>query len=346
MIKKILRLMLAGLMACMVTVSANASEIDTTIFETLRTPDYEELQLEIDDNSISYTMDVCDGRIYIIGDGLTIEHEKKEAPVVLIYDEADNTWSSIWATFLDSDGELDIIAGDEVLYFFDNHYSSLTIYGYDLKTKEVKELSAFNWEIDKRAPELSYDGEYIWMYGGEYRDAETGAWMMLSGVSRWNISTGKLEEVDVSDEEKEILFGNITQRKEEKAQMMAEAKSALNVHGEAELAGALTDKYFYVFGDAEEEGQMKQLFSRFSIIDEAEVSEEETVEKTQNEEITEEIIDTEENSEIVKESVNSDEEGIMKLIAIVCVFVAIVSVAGFVRGKLAKKVNTEKGEEE
>lgn len=346
MIKNFLSTMLIGMLALGMAVPVQAAEIDTTIYETLKAPDYDELQLEIEDTSISYTMDVCDDRVYIIGEGLTVEHEKKESPVVLIYDEGNKNWSSIWATFIDSDGELDIIAGDDVLYFFDNHYSSLTIYGYDLKTKEVKELSKFNWDTEKRAPELSYDGEYIWMYGGEYRDAETGAWMMLSGVSRWNISTGKLEDVDVSKEEKEQLFEEITNQKEEKAQMLTKAKEALNIYGEAEIAGALNEDYFYIFGDAQTDGQMNQIFCRFSMSDEPEINEqEETVEMIPDEESSEELDETEEDVDL-EEKTDAGEDGVMKLIAVVCALVAAGSVVGFVRGKLAKKSKKEKGEEE
>lgn len=337
MIDKILKILPAGVMAFIMTFPVEAAEIDTKMYETLRTPNYEEFQLDIEDAGISYTMDACDGRVYIIGEGLTIEHEKKEAPVVLIYDENSNNWSSIWATFIDSDGELDIIAGDDVLYFFDNHYSSLAIYGYDLNSKEVKELAEFNWDIEKRAPELSYDGEYIWMYGGEYRDADTGMWMMLSDVSRWDVSSGKLEEVDISEEEKETLFFEITEKKEEQERMLADAEAVLDVCSEDEMSGALSKDYFYVFGETEVEGQREQCFYRFSVVKES-VVEEEIIEETPAEDSSEEMN--------VSEETNDSEDDIMVLIAAICVFVFVGSVIGHVKGKKVKKKESQKGEDE
>lgn len=120
-----------------------AAGIDTSLYSQLKTPDYNELELTMDEQEIcKYTMDACEGRIYIAGDTLTVTHNGKESPVVLIYDEAANAWSTIWATFLDTEGDLEIIAGDGVLYFFYDDQAALTVYSYDLETKVVKTLSS------------------------------------------------------------------------------------------------------------------------------------------------------------------------------------------------------------
>lgn len=141
--KKWIRGLLLAALAMLSANSVNAASIDTSLYTQLKAPDYSELELTIDNQEpCEYTMDACDGRIYIAGDTLTITHNGKESPVVLIYDETTNSWSTIWATFLDTEGDLEIIAGDDMLYFFNDDPSALTVYSYDLKSKAVKTLSS------------------------------------------------------------------------------------------------------------------------------------------------------------------------------------------------------------
>ena len=136
--RRLANIFLAGVLSLTMALPVKAAEIDTSIYEKMKSPDFEVLEIDIDDEEVAeYTMDECAGRVYIVGDNLTIEHDRKESPVVLIYDETEKAWSTIWATFLGTEGELKIVAGDNVLYFFDNQYSSLNIHGYDLNTKEV-----------------------------------------------------------------------------------------------------------------------------------------------------------------------------------------------------------------
>lgn len=141
--KKCIRGLLFAALAVLSASSVSAASIDTSLYTQLKTPDYNELELTMDNPELcEYTMDACDGRIYIAGDALTITHNGKESPVVLIYDEMANSWSTIWATFLDTEGNLEIIAGDDMLYFFYDDQSTLTVYSYDLETKAVKTLSS------------------------------------------------------------------------------------------------------------------------------------------------------------------------------------------------------------
>ena len=256
--KRLVNILLSGMILLTMGISAEASNIDASMYKQLKAPDYEALEIIVDNEDIDYTMDAYDGRVYITSDNLRIEHNRKESPVVLIYDETDNTWSTIWATFLDIEGELDIIVGDGILYFFDNCYPDLKIYGYNLETKEVKELSSFTREREERNFDLYYDGEYIWIWGGEYKDIETGIWNPLDVVRRWNIETGNLEDVNVSDVEAN------SNPKIEKEELLASVKVTPLLTDAENLAGAASKEHFYVFGDMCSENGNNPVFCQFN----------------------------------------------------------------------------------
>lgn len=337
-------IVLAGIIACIPGMQVNAVEIDTRICEKLTAPDYEELGLGIEGvEDAAYSMDVYDGRIYITGDNLIVEKEKKESPVVLIYDEKDDSWSTLWATFLDTDCELEIIAGDEMLYFFDNHYSSLKIFGYNLKTKEVKEVASFTREQDERGSSLLYDGEYVWIIGGEYLDSETEEWKPLEAVRRWNIESGKLEVVEISEEEKNALFEGNTNLQGYKDQVLNSVKTALGIEEDADLVGAMDEDQFYVFGDVDSESGQEQIFYRFAVKD---TEEETTVIEETTQEQTEEVVEEEELAVEEEETKSDNEDGITKGIVIFCIVIMAGGTLIQMRHKRAEKKESQEGDEE
>ncbi|MGF0017929.1 hypothetical protein [Sporofaciens sp. SGI.106] len=189
--KKWMGLLLAGLLFCTMGLSSRAAE---GYFDELQTPDYEELGLKQDtDEEKNYSMDACDGKIYIAGGNLKVEKEGKEYPVVLVYNEEEETWGTIWATFLGTEGELQLVAGDDKLYLLENKYTQLNVFAYDLSTKEVKELASFNHERRERGNSLLYDGNYIWMIGGAYQDEEGKIWEPHGEIKRLDVKNGKME---------------------------------------------------------------------------------------------------------------------------------------------------------
>lgn len=189
--KKWIGLLLAGLLFCITGIPSTAAE---GYFDELQTPDYEELGLKQDtDEEKNYSMDACDGKIYIAGGNLKVEKEGKEYPVVLVYNEEEETWGTIWATFLGTEGELQLVAGDDKLYLLENKYTQLNVFAYDLSTKEVKELASFNHERRERGNSLLYDGNYIWMIGGAYQEADGEEWKPHGEIKRLNVENGKLE---------------------------------------------------------------------------------------------------------------------------------------------------------
>lgn len=189
--KKWIGLLLAGLLFCITGIPSTAAE---GYFDELQTPDYEELGLKQDtDEEKNYSMDACDGKIYIAGGNLKVEKEGKEYPVVLVYNEEEETWGTIWATFLGTEGELQLVAGDDKLYLLENKYTRLNVFAYDLSTKEVKELASFNHEQKEKGNSLLYDGNYIWMIGGAYQEADGEEWKPHGEIKRLNVENGKLE---------------------------------------------------------------------------------------------------------------------------------------------------------
>ena len=189
--KRWMGLLLAGLLFCTMGIPSRAAE---GYFDELQIPDYEELGLKQDaDEKKNYSMDACDGKIYIAGGNLKVEKEGKEYPVVLVYNEEEETWGTIWATFLGTEGELQLVAGDDKLYLLENKYTRLNVFAYDLSTKEVKELASFNHEQKEKGNSLLYDGNYIWMIGGAYQEAGGEEWKPHGEIKRLNVETGKLE---------------------------------------------------------------------------------------------------------------------------------------------------------
>lgn len=189
--KKWIGLLLAGLLFCITGIPSTAAE---GYFDELQTPDYKELGLKQDtDEEKNYSMDACDGKIYIAGGNLKVEKEGKEYPVVLVYNEEEETWGTIWATFLGTEGELQLVAGDDKLYLLENKYTRLNVFAYDLSTKEVKELASFNHEQKEKGNSLLYDGNYIWMIGGAYQEADGEEWKPHGEIKRLNVENGKLE---------------------------------------------------------------------------------------------------------------------------------------------------------
>lgn len=318
--KRFMQLIFAGIMACVAAIPVNAAEIDINIFEKLKAPDYEMLEINIEDGEMSeYAIDACDGRVYITGDTLTVEHDRKESPVVLIYDEAANNWSTIWATFLGTEGELEIVAGDGMLYFFDNHYTQLNILGYNLDTKEVKELSSFTREQSERGNTLVYGEGCIWMVGGEYQDTVSGQWHTFDAVRRWDIETGKLESVELSEEEKNMIFAVGDEPKLQEEQMLIDVKEALTITGNNNLTGTVSDGYFYVYGDVQTEDIIEPVFYRFAIKEADEMA----VEEKQDEAESEIENEAELNIEEIEETQTDSEEEITWMIIVFCIVVIL-----------------------
>lgn len=343
--KRLTKFVLAGVIAGLISIPVSAAEIDTTMFEKMKAPDYEMLEIDIEEGVVSdYTMDACDGRVYITGDALTVEHDRKESPVVLIYDETENNWSTIWATFLGTEGELDIVAGDGMLYFFDNQYTKLNILGYNLETKEVKELSSFTREQSERGNTLVYGDDCIWLLGGEYQDTVSGQWHTFDAVRRWDIETGQLENVELSEEEKAEIFAEGEESKLQEEQMLINAKEALAIIGNDSLTGTVSEGYFYVYGDVQTGDSVETVFYRFVIkeeVTEDEAEQNEPVEEPEKEAETKDETAVEDTEAMEKDG----EEGMTLMIVVFCVAIMLVGSIVQILHKKRRNRDVIKGDE-
>lgn len=167
-------------------------------YEEVPAPDFEELGVtRAKEDGLNYNVDAYDGKIYVSGGGLQVTVEGKAAPVILVYDEKTEKWGTLQATFLSVEQELQTVFGDGKLYFLSNSGDKLNIFAYDLDTKEVKKFSSIEsgqYEIERS---LVYDGEYLWMIGGNCQDPESQKWEPSAEIKRINLNNGKIETKDM-----------------------------------------------------------------------------------------------------------------------------------------------------